>query len=125
MSGVKRFRTKVVDIEAIQWTGQNHGEVFDFSGGQFNSFPEDNEGFTGLIYDKLHETWIKVATGQWIIKGTKDEFYPCDPETFDWKYEEIKFANGGVVIGPSTVSINLSEEIISIVEMRKRWGRRD
>jgi hypothetical protein len=45
--------------------------------------------FTAQVYDKLHDTWISVADGQWIVRGAKGEFYPCDDETFHWKYEEL------------------------------------
>lgn len=33
---------------------------------------------TAAIYDYLHETYVGVKTGQWIMCGTKGEFYPCD-----------------------------------------------
>lgn len=86
---VKRFRTKVVEIEAVRWTGDNHDELYEWTGGKWQSFPTDSEGFSGLIYDFLHDTWIKVIEGQWIVCGAKGEFYPCDDETFHWKYEEV------------------------------------
>lgn len=90
----KRFRTKPVEVLAVQFDGENYDEIGLWTQGLFsrrtprNDFGED-DGFTAEVYDELHETWINVSPGQWIICGTKGEFYPCDPETFDWQYEEV------------------------------------
>lgn len=89
---VKKFRTKPVEIEAILFTGDNYDELFKWTDGKFLDVDVedrvDDPEATGQVLDFLHSTWILVKPGQWIIKGTKGEFYPCDPETFDWKYEE-------------------------------------
>lgn len=99
---VQKFRTKVVGVEAIQWTGSNLEEIQEWTGTRvvdnhtMNIFEPMgtyltlylNPGFTGEVFDKLHNTWIAVATGQWIVRGVKGELYPCDDETFRWKYEE-------------------------------------
>lgn len=97
---VKRFRTKIVEIEAVQFTGDNLTDMVMFTGVQNfrnTSGPyvaEDGSTldvliYSGEVFDKLHDTWIKVAPGQWIVRGAKGEFYPCDDETFHWKYEEV------------------------------------
>lgn len=89
---IKRFRTKIVEIEAVKYTGDNSSELFEWTGGKFGQLdPEDQveEDITAEVFDILHRTWIGVKPGQWIILGSKGEFYPCDPDTFDWKYEEI------------------------------------
>ena len=39
------------------------------------------------VYDELHQTWVKFGIGDWIIKGVKGEFYPCESETFAATYE--------------------------------------
>lgn len=106
---IRKFRTKPVEIEAVLFTGDNFDEVLCFTGyrpakdnpdheipnfapiGTFILNDEDakKERLTGEVFDVLHYTWIGVKNGQWIIKGQKGEFYPCDPETFSWKYEEV------------------------------------
>lgn len=87
----KRFKTRIVEIEATQFTGDNFAEMHDWTGGFFRPLDDwDATGeFTGQVYDKLHASWIAVAAGQWIVRGVKGEYYPCDNETFFWKYEEI------------------------------------
>lgn len=32
---------------------------------------------SAAIYDYLHETYVGVKDGQWIMCGTEGEFYPC------------------------------------------------
>lgn len=91
---VKRFRTRIVEIEAVQFTGDNFAELISWmSIGYFRPVEEDDRiddpEITAAVYDKLHSTWIGVLPGQWIVRGAKGEFYPCDNETFNWKYEEI------------------------------------
>lgn len=95
---IQRFRTKPVEIEAIQFTGDNYSEITKWTSGNF--WPVDEEDrhedpdCIAEVYDILHSTWIGVKTGQWIVRGAKGEFYPCDDETFHWKYEEIKTPSG-------------------------------
>lgn len=88
----QRFRTKVVEIEATKWTGDNYEEMFKWTDGCFKK--ADLTKFTdplitAEVWDFLHQTWIGVKNGQWIVRGAKGEFYPCDDETFHWKYEEV------------------------------------
>jgi hypothetical protein len=88
---VKRFRTKIVEIEALQYVSAE--ETFDdmctWTEGNFR-LSKTVGGWVAQVYDKLHTTWINVSPGQWIVRGAKGEYYPCDDETFHWKYEEVK-----------------------------------
>ena len=89
----KRFRTRPVEIEATQFTGDNWEEMAEWTGNQFTQSYQvgfaDDETFLACVFDFLHGTWIGVLPGQWIVRGAKGEFYPCDDETFHWKYEEV------------------------------------
>lgn len=93
--GVRKFRTKPVEVEAVLFTGDNSLEIEQWSNGHFSEIPEEDRKYsddpeaTAEVYDILHSTWILVKPGQWLIKGVKGEFYPCDAETFEWKYEEV------------------------------------
>jgi hypothetical protein len=95
---VKRFRTRPVEIDAMQFTGENFEELGKWSSNFIPNLGPENNEFQGRVYDKLHDTWINVAKGQWIVRGAKGEYYPCDDETFHWKYEEVitenQYANG-------------------------------
>lgn len=89
-----RFKTKPFEIEAIQFNGDNVDELVEFTKGQFNwLLPEDrtdDPDCVAEVFDKLHSTWVGVKVNQWIIRGQKGEYYPCDPEIFEAKYEAVQ-----------------------------------
>lgn len=76
-----RFRKKPVVIDAVQWTGENRDEIFQFVG-------RDAEwgDRTGMVIKTLEGQHI-ASEGDWIIKGVHGEFYPCKPDIFDKTYE--------------------------------------
>lgn len=91
-----RYRTKPFEIEAVQWNGRNTESIKDFVGVNANGeslFLLQNE-ISGVwnephVWDYLQKTWVSVNLGDYIIKGMKGEFYPCDAEVFEAKYEGI------------------------------------
>ena len=90
-AGVVRVRKRPVEVEAIQWTGGNLGDVQAFTGsGDFEAIPGgdrlDRE-MTAHVWDKLHSTWVRLRDGDWIIKGVKGEFCPCADDVFRETYE--------------------------------------
>jgi len=88
-----KFRKKPVEIEAIKYTGENVKECMSFGGPDggicwgFND-PEKIGG--GQLIIETLEGDMLVSKGDWIIKGVKNEFYPCKPDIFEMSYEEIK-----------------------------------
>lgn len=98
--GPKKFVTKRVEIEAYRYDPSDVDGLIKWSENNFRQGPLSGDEvspeamaatlrFTAEVYDKLHDTWIKVTPGQWIVRGAKGEYYPCDDETFHWKYEEV------------------------------------
>lgn len=89
-----KFKTKPFEINAWRFDGENFDELYGVCGWKFRSLADIADdgrglGFSAQIYDDLHDTWVKVLPGQWIIRGQKGEFYPCDPEIFASKYEAV------------------------------------
>jgi len=79
-----KFRKKPVVIEAMQWNGDNIGELVMW-------------GLTGtymLSNDRLQVSTLEgehiASKGDWIIKGVQGEFYPCKPDIFEQTYELIQ-----------------------------------
>lgn len=101
------YKTKPFEIEAMLFDGENFKEIQEFVGSRevepgheiINFQPAGSYGLwlnrdgskdkeiVAEVYDKLHSTWVGVRAGQYIIKGMKGEFYPCDAGVFEAKYE--------------------------------------
>lgn len=91
-----KFRKKPIVIEAIQYTGFNTSDVFNFVGkeleGDPNFDPKVKKGKGAIIYDffiKTLEGKMKVSPNDWIIKGVNGEFYPCKPDIFEKTYDKV------------------------------------
>ncbi len=77
-----KYRKKPVVIEAVQWTGNNFGELTDF---MHDAYGVDNKKVT----IKTLEGTMTADIGDWIIKGVQGEFYPCKPGIFAATYELV------------------------------------
>jgi hypothetical protein len=77
-----KFRKKPVVIEAIRFNG-NFDEIEKFVGG-------DAEFRDGQLVVATLEGPLRAADGDWIIKGVKNEFYPCKPDIFAATYEPVE-----------------------------------
>jgi hypothetical protein len=84
-----RFQKRPVVIEAVQFVGSNWDEIEKFTPG-FRALPtaefENGRLHVAEVYDEIHDTWMKTATGDWIIQGIKGEFYPCESVVFGESY---------------------------------------
>lgn len=84
-----KYRTKIVEIEAIQFLGSySIDEMFE----EWETFFQLSE----ISYDPILD--LKIITpegvmqaniGDYIVKGTASEFYPCKAPIFEYKYERI------------------------------------
>ena len=84
---IRHFRKKPITIAAVQWTGDNADELVEFTGGRFRALSPGG-AITAEVFDDLHATWVGVMTDQWVIRGVKGEFYPCDPDVLAETYDE-------------------------------------
>lgn len=90
-----KYRTKPVEIKAIQFTGLNFEEVKNFINESLIYAIIDTEWKTGkdrhrvVMKIKTLVGDMKVSEGDYIVKGLKGEFYPCKPDVFEMKYEPI------------------------------------
>lgn len=78
-----RYRKKPVEIEAIQWTGDNLTEVMAFCP---KAHPEHMSSL--LVIERL-EGKLYAQEDDYIIKGVEGEFYPCSPSVFLATYDEV------------------------------------
>lgn len=77
-----KYRKKPVEIQAVQWNGENIKEVLDFS----------KDAYLGkddcTLFVETLEGDMKASIGDYIIKGVNGEFYPCKPDIFEKTYEK-------------------------------------
>ena len=82
-----QFRKRPVVIDAVQWTGMNVDEVFDFARETDRAFGI-NHGTDQVEIGTLEGTMC-ANVGDWIIRGVKGELYPCKPDIFAATYEPL------------------------------------
>jgi hypothetical protein len=76
-----KYRKKPVEINALQWTGDNLEDIFKFCDqSYFNS---------GQLKIKTLEGTMTASVGDYIIKGIQAEFYPCKPDIFELTYDKV------------------------------------
>lgn len=91
-----KYRSKVVEIEAVQYLPMN-GQYFEQMppwleaayeaegvGSVSNEGPDSKNCKLAI---KTLEGTMLAQQGDWIIRGTEGELYPCKPSVFERKYE--------------------------------------
>jgi hypothetical protein len=83
MSGVKRFRRKPTEIDAIQWTGFNRVGVH-----QFGARTKMEEGKL-YLWVQANKAWLPLEQDEWIAKDFLG-YYPIKHEAITRNYEEVQ-----------------------------------
>lgn len=82
---IKQYIKKPVIIEAVQLTDSNHSEIIQWlSSYDVGSYTLNSSE----LYIKTLEGDMKANIGDYIIKGVKNEFYPCREDIFKMTYDE-------------------------------------
>jgi hypothetical protein len=76
-----KFVKKPIEIEAFQYKG-NADELLDWISQNHGAAYANHEGF----FISTLEGLMEVSFDDWVIKGIKDEFYPCKPDIFEMTY---------------------------------------
>jgi len=80
-----KYRKKPIIINAIQWRGDNLEDITKFD----PFFEGIKEPINMQIIIQTLEGVMKADIGDYIIRGIKDELYPCKPDIFESTYEKI------------------------------------
>lgn len=86
-----KFRKKPVVVEARQFAEQISDHIASLEawcGGKYDCIDLGN-GHEDVIKIQTLEGEMAACVGDWIIKGTQGEFYPCKPDAFDDVYEPV------------------------------------
>lgn len=78
-----KYIKKPVEIEAIQWNGENLNEIVMFTNMHNLQYGESK------LKIKTLEGNIIASIGDYIVKGIKGEFYPCKPDIFEQTYDKV------------------------------------
>lgn len=94
-AGVRAYRKKPVEIQAVQWDGTYHGAtpIIDWvlsHGGTARYVCDENCTLAHYIAIDTLEGRMVAGEGDWIIRGVAGEFYPCKPDIFAVTYEITK-----------------------------------
>lgn len=80
------FIKKPVVIEAMQFTEDTKNQVFNWV--TCNRCANFENGKSILTIQTL-EGVMNVSLNDWVIKGTKGEFYPCKPDIFAQLHDAV------------------------------------
>lgn len=89
---IQKFRKKPIVIEAMRWTGIETIKIVQWSNGYvqpYIAFEGNTPVETNYLEIKTLKGKMLADRGDWIIKETNSEFYPCKPEIFEKTYELI------------------------------------
>lgn len=86
-----KYRKKPVEIEAIQWKGNNFEEIKQFAGEMLVHEPVDfsNKPYGILYINDYKQGRYIVKVGDYIIKG-KTKLYHCNFDTFQMLFKEVE-----------------------------------
>lgn len=91
-----KYRSKVVEIEAIQWNGAGF-DLGSLPQWLYEAAVKKERTAPGAVLRDgpvLHintpEGTMTAQPDDWIICGTEGELYPCKPSVFARKYEPVE-----------------------------------
>lgn len=84
---IAKYRKKPVIIEAVQFTEQTKNTAFNFI--TCNHWADFDKAGKPTLRIQTLEGEMTAKVGDYIIKGLKGEFYPCDSEIFAMTYEKV------------------------------------
>lgn len=128
---MNKYIKKPIEIEAIQWNGNNLKEIMEFLDSEFPY--EDNTEYatrkfsyyktTNNLYINTLEGNMKANIGDYIIKGVNGEFYPCKPDIFEKTYDKVytleQVKKEWEELGYEWCASNNNKHIILIKEIKK------
>jgi hypothetical protein len=83
------YKLKPVEDEAIQFNGNNYGEILDFCGDQvYCRMSESTMGMTIFLKQRKGDT--RIYANDFIVKFIDGEFYLCKPDMFDKTHTYLK-----------------------------------
>jgi hypothetical protein len=112
---ITRYRKRPIEVDTIQWTGDNEAELIAFTDHRFEAVPPEdrveNPEITAQVFDVLHSTWVGVYIGQHIVRGVKGEYYPIAEDVLAETYE----------LAAAVPAASEAETGSRVIELYERW----
>lgn len=83
LNWIKRFKTKPIIVEAIQWDGKDDNLIRNFI-----KRPYIKQGSTIIIHSNKGDMITNLT--DWIVKDPNGEYMIYDENTFEELYEEVE-----------------------------------
>lgn len=83
-----KYVKRPVEIEALQWTGDNKHDILQFCHRCFMQY--DATVLNPNLKVNTLEGIMEASKGDYIIRGIKGEFYPCKEDVFELTYDKVK-----------------------------------
>lgn len=88
-----RYRKRPVVVDAMLWMGGDYSELSEFCGRNWARADTQEMSYDDpekvVVWNTASGQWLQVPVGQWIIRGTEGELYPCKASIFDENYEKL------------------------------------
>lgn len=78
MSTKYKYKSNIIEVEAVQWTGENVGEVGAFCNGKAQVDLRYK-----MWYVTTPEGTMLASEGDYILKNAKGQLFLCEQEIFD------------------------------------------
>ena len=88
---MQKYRKKPVVVECMQLDRGNGPRLAELSGGRWVSLygrGDRGEDISHVVIPTL-EGDVRAELGDWIICGTRGEWYPCKPGPFEDTFERV------------------------------------
>ena len=82
-------KKKPVVIQAVQWNGYNVDEITSFTEGNVRFITAGIDDIP-VLFIKTLEGDMRAQIGDYILRGIRGEFYPCDRGIFEEVYEVVE-----------------------------------
>ena len=79
------WQKKPVRVMAVRWTADTPLSAYKYFTNGLARL--DDVSGHGDVYDHLHDVWVPLEVGDWIVKGVKGELYPVKADVFAEIYE--------------------------------------
>lgn len=85
-----RLRSKVIELDAVLWTGENREEIEAFVGYTPHVRFDNTNGEHLKIWNWLEDQWTNVPRGHYLLRGLEGEYYPFEKNACMRKYEIVE-----------------------------------